>query len=68
MMIYRCAERGCSLEEADLDKENCPTCNHPLAVLSEDVESETVEQPVADDVDLPETTVRQAAARRNRRI
>lgn len=69
MSKYHCAERGCVLTEADLEGETCPTCGNPVNAIVEPGDDDTVAMPGADDdVDPPETTVRQAAARRNRRV
>lgn len=66
---FRCAQRGCEIPEELTGEELCPVCNNPLVVVGHnDGTSEPVEMPGADDPDPPGTTVRQAAARRNRRV
>lgn len=38
MLVHRCAERGCNLTEDDVkNKKKCPTCRHPLNVVTEEV-------------------------------
>jgi len=45
MLVYHCAERGCALAEEDLKKKKCPTCNHPLNVVAEEVDGPKSETP-----------------------